>query len=156
MIPISRLNHAVLFVRELDPSVQFYRRAFGFEVISETAGKAAFLRAQGSANHHDLGLFATASKSRPQLGEPGLYHLAWEVPTIEDLAAARATLADLGALVGESDHGATKSLYGKDPDGNEFEVMWLVPREQWGDYENDAVIERLDLERELARFGRGS
>ncbi len=155
MIPISRLNHAVLFVRGLDPVVDFYRRVFGFEVISEMPGKAAFLRAQGSANHHDLGLFATPSKSRPQLGEPGLYHLAWEVPTIEDLAAARATLADLGALIGESDHGATKSLYGKDPDGNEFEVMWLVPREQWGDYENHAVIERLDLERELARFGRG-
>jgi len=96
---------------------------------------------------------ATSSKSRPPLGSPGLYHLAWEVPTIEDLAAARATLADLGALIGESDHGATKSLYAQDPDGNEFEVMWLVPRDQWGEYEHSAVIERLDLERELGRYG---
>ena len=117
-------------------------------------GKAAFLRAKNSTNHHDLGLFATASKSRPPLGEPGLYHLAWEVPAIEDLAAARTTLADLGALIGESNHGATKSLYAKDPDGNEFEVMWLVPRDQWGKYERDAVIERLDLESEPARYGK--
>ena len=51
------------------------------------------------------------------------------------------------------DHGATKSLYGKDPDGNEFEVMWLVPREQWGEHEHAAVIERLDLERELICYG---
>ena len=156
MIPISRLNHAVLFVRELDRNVDFYQRAFGFEVISEMPGRAAFLRAKGSANHHDLGLFASPSSTRPPLGTPGLYHLAWEVPTIEDLAAARATLAEFGALIGESDHGATKSLYGKDPDGNEFEVMWLVPRAQWGEYEHDAVIERLDLERELARYGGGS
>ena len=153
MIPITRLNHVVLFVRELDRTVDFYKRAFGFEVISEMPRKAAFLRAQGSSNHHDLGLFATPSKSRPPLGAPGLYHLAWEVPTIEDLAAARATLADLGVLIGESDHGATKSLYGKDPDGNEFEVMWLVPREQWGEHERSAQTARLDLERELALYG---
>jgi catechol-2,3-dioxygenase len=153
MIPITRLNHAVLFVRDLDRAVDFYRRAFGFEIISEMPGKAAFLRAQGSANHHDLGLFASPSQTRPPLGTPGLYHLAWEVPTIDDLVEARATLAEFSALIGESDHGATKSLYGKDPDGNEFEIMWLVPREYWGEYEHDAVIERLDLERELGRYG---
>ncbi len=153
MIPITRLNHAVLFVRDLPRAAEFYQNAFGFELISEIDAKAAFLRAQGSSNHHDLGLFATPYQSRPAPGSPGLYHLAWEVSTIEDLAAARATLADLGALIGESDHGATKSLYGKDPDGNEFEVMWLVPRDQWGEHENAAVIERLDLERELTRYG---
>lgn len=154
MIPITRLNHAVLFVRELDRTVDFYRRAFGFEVISEMPGKAAFLRAKNSANHHDLGLFATPSQTRAPMGSPGLYHLAWEVPTIEDLARAKTTLAELGALVGESDHGATKSLYGTDPDGNEFEVMWLVPREKWGEHEHSAQTDRLDLERELALHGR--
>jgi len=156
MISVTRLNHAVLFVRDVARAVEFYKVAFGFEVISEMDGKAAFLRAQGSSNHHDLGLFATPSKSRPPLGAPGLYHLAWEVPTIEALAAARMTLADLGALIGESDHGATKSLYGKDPDGNEFEVMWLVPRDKWGEYEQSAPTARLDLERELARYGAES
>ena len=152
MIPVTRLNHAVLFVRDLERAVDFYRRAFGFQVISAT-GQAAFLRAKNSSNHHDLGLFASRSDARPPLGTPGLYHLAWEVPTINDLASARATLAELGALIGESDHGATKSLYAKDTDGNEFEIMWLVPREDWGQYEHDAVIERLDLESELARYG---
>ena len=153
MIPVTRLNHAVLFVREFDRTVEFYRRAFGFEVISETPGKAAFLRATNSVNHHDLGLFASASPTRAPLGAPGLYHLAWEVPTIEDLAAARSTLANLGALTGESDHGATKSLYGVDPDGNQFELMWLVPREQWGEHERSAQTARLDLDRELALHG---
>jgi catechol-2,3-dioxygenase len=55
-----------------------------------------------------------------------------------------------------SDHGATKSLYGVDPDGIEFEVMWMVPREQWGEFERDAVTRPLDLQREIARFGRGA
>ena len=156
MIPVNRLNHVVLFVRDLDRVVDFYRRAFGFELVSEMAGQAAFLRAKGSANHHDLGLFASSSPTRPPRGTPGLYHLAWEVPTIEDLATARHTLSEFGALVGASDHGATKSLYGKDPDGNEFEIMWLIPRKDWGEYEQKAVIERLDLEAELARYGKTS
>jgi catechol-2,3-dioxygenase len=65
----------------------------------------------------------------------------------------RDRLVKLGALAGESDHGATKSLYGHDPDGNEFEVMWMVPREDWGEYEHDAIVEPLDLDAALARWG---
>ena len=38
-----------------------------------------------------------------------------------------AKLAAMGALVGASDHGTTKSLYAKDPDGLEFEVSWIIP-----------------------------
>ena len=105
-------------------------------------------------NHHDLGLFSLGAQAPPpQPGRVGLYHLAWQVDTIHDLAEMRARLLRMGALVGESDHGVSKSLYAKDPDGNEFEVMWQVPREQWGDMEHDAVTQRLDLAAEVARFG---
>jgi catechol-2,3-dioxygenase len=97
---------------------------------------------------------AVGSSASPQAhGSVGLYHLAWEVPTIEALAAAAGALAELDALTGMSDHGATKSLYGRDPDGIEFEVMWLVPRDQWGQYEQQAVVLPLDLDWELERFG---
>ncbi len=155
-IPVTRLNHAVLYVRDLDRSLEFYRRAFGFQEVARERGMMAFLRAAGSANHHDLALMAVGPDApQPPRGAVGLYHLAWEVPSIEDLAAAASTLAELGALTGMSDHGATKSLYGRDPDGIEFEVMWMVPRERWGEYERRGVVMPLDLEREVARFGRG-
>jgi catechol-2,3-dioxygenase len=154
MIPVRRLNHAVLYVRDADLAAAFYQEAFGFEVVQRIPGMAAFLKAAGTANHHDLGLFSLGpSAPGPERGRVGLYHLAWEVPSIRDLAAARETLSRLGALVGQSDHGATKSLYGKDPDGNEFEIMWLVPRDQWGDLEHEATTEVLDLDAELARWG---
>ena len=157
MIPVKRLNHAVLFVRDLDRSVEFYRRAFGFEEIAREAGRMAFLRSPLSGNHHDLGLFAVGEEAPgPTPGAVGLYHLAWEVPAIDDLAAARVTLAELGALTGQSDHGATKSLYGQDPDGNEFEVMWMVPREEWGAYERSAPVLPLDLEGEARRRAEGA
>lgn len=151
---ITRLNHAVLFVRDAAEAAAFYKQAFGFEEIANMNGQAVFLRAAGSQNHHDLGLFSVgAHASRAPRGSIGLYHLAWEVARIEDLAAMRTRLAELGALTGQSDHGATKSLYGVDPDGNEFEVMWLVPREQWGDYDRNAVTMPLSLDRELAVHG---
>ena len=153
MIPVKRLNHAVLYVRDATRAAAFYQEAFGFEVVTEMPG-AVFLRAKGSDNHHDLGLFSVGpSAEGPRRGTVGLYHLAWEVPQIEDLVEGRAVLERLGALSGESDHGATKSLYGHDPDGNEFEVMWMVPREQWGDDEHRATIAPLDLEGEVARHG---
>lgn len=153
-IPVARLNHAVLYVRDLDRSVDFYSRAFGFQEVARENGMMAFLRASGTTNHHDLGLMALGRDAEaPSRRSVGLYHLAWEVPTIEDLAEAAATLSELDALTGMSDHGATKSLYGRDPDGIEFEVMWMVPREQWGEYENRGVVMPLDLKKELEMFG---
>jgi catechol-2,3-dioxygenase len=153
-IPVARLNHAVLYVRDLDRATEFYRNAFGFEEIAREGGMMAFMRAADSTNHHDLGLMAVGPNApAPPRGSTGLYHLAWEVPEITDLAAAAATLAELDALGGMSDHGATKSLYGADPDGNEFEIMWMVPRDQWGEYDKRAVVQPLDLQREVARYG---
>lgn len=151
---ITRLNHAVLFVSDLERAVAFYRDVFGFQLVSHEARfNAAFLRAPESANHHDLGLFGLGpAADRPSRGTTGLYHLAWQVDTIEDLVDARSQLVEAGALTGESSHGATKSLYGRDPDGNEFEIMWMLPRDAWGEYEHSAVVERLDLDAEVERW----
>jgi len=157
MIPIKGLNHAVLTVSDLDRSLQFYRDVFGFQEIGRLGRKMAFMRAPGSTNHHDLGFLALGpNATRPAPNAVGLFHLAWEVPAIEDLATARTALMAAGALVGESDHGATKSVYGVDPDGHEFEIMWMVPRDQWGEYESKAVTGHLDLEEELRRHGAGA
>ena len=159
MIPVARLNHAVLYVRDAQAAAEFYGRVFGFEVVSsEAGGRAVFMRAGGGENHHDLGLFSVGPGApRPPRGSTGLYHLAWEVPTIGDLAAAARELSSVGALGGASDHGVSKSLYGADPDGNEFEIMWRVPREFWGDAEHGAGgIKPLDLDAEVRRWGISS
>jgi catechol-2,3-dioxygenase len=148
-----RLNHAVLFVADLQRSVDFYRRAFAMQVVAEEPrANAAFLRLPRSGNHHDLGLFGVGAQEPRRRGAIGLYHLAWQVDTVDDLEQARTTLAELGALTGESSHGATKSVYAQDPDGNEFEVMWMLPRADWGDHEHSAIVERLDLPGELRQW----
>jgi catechol-2,3-dioxygenase len=149
MIPIQRLNHAVLYVSDLERAVDFYHRVFGMDIVARQ-GPMAFLRAKGSENHHDLGLLSLGPHaSPPPRGSTGLYHLAWQLGSIEELAEARKDLLKEGALQGESDHGATKSLYGADPDGNEFEVMYLLPRDRWGEYEHAAPVKRLEWEKEL-------
>jgi catechol-2,3-dioxygenase len=114
------------------------------------------MRAPGSGNHHDLAFFTIGSEAAPSKAgsaEVGLYHLAWEVPTLADLEAHRQRLDDAGALVGASDHGVNKSLYAKDPDGIEFEVMWLVPPERWGAAEHEAIVRPLDIAGDVDHFG---
>jgi catechol-2,3-dioxygenase len=149
-----RLNHAVLFVADLARSVRFYTELFGMEVVArEARANAAFLRLPRSGNHHDLGLFGVGAAGSPvRRGAVGLYHLAWQLDTIDELAAARQALLDASAYAGESSHGATMSVYGADPDGNEFELMWMLPRDQWGVYENAATVEVLDLDNEVRRW----
>jgi len=150
---IRRLNHAVLYVRDARRAAAFYTDVLGLEVVIEAAGgTAVFLRAPGGDNHHDLGLFSVGAQEPPR-GGVGLYHLAWEVGTVSELVAVRDRLAAAGALVGASDHGISKSLYGRDADGIEFEVMWALPREHWGTMEHEAIVRPLDLDAELARWG---
>ena len=152
VIPVTRLNHAVLFVSDVERAVDFYTEAFGLEVVArEMDGRAAFLRSPRGTNHHDLGLFAVPGAPHPPTGTiTGLYHLAWQVDRVDDLVTARETLARLGALTGESDHGVTLSIYGADPDGNEFEIMWMLPREDWGAGAERATVAPLDLPAALA------
>lgn len=148
-----RLNHAVLFVSDLERSVTFYEQAFGMTVMArEPRANAAFLRLPRSGNHHDLGLFGVGAQPPRPRGALGLYHLAWQVDTIEELEQARGTLLRLDSYTGESSHGATKSVYARDPDGNEFEVMWMLPRASWGEFEDAAPVERLDLAAEVTRW----
>lgn len=153
---VTRLNHAVLYVRSAARIAEFYRSVLGFQVvISDPQDRFAFLRAGKSQNHHDLALFSIGAQAGPPTGgrNVGLYHIAWEVPTMEDLEAARTALEQVGALVGASDHGVNKSLYCLDPDGNEFEVMFLVPPDQWGAEEHEAIVRPLDIASDRQRYG---
>jgi catechol-2,3-dioxygenase len=154
-----RLNHAVLYVRDADRSATFYESVLGFTRLDTGGMKgAAFMRAPGSTNDHDLGLFGIGDGAGPTTAgrsTVGLYHLAWEVDTLDELERIAGVLAANSALVGASDHGTTKALYAHDPDGIEFEVSWLVPADLITDDATDgkATIRPLDIAKEKARYG---
>ena len=150
---VRRLNHAVLYVNGLEREVAFYAAALGFEVALQIPGRAAFLRSPGSANDHDLGLFEVGTGHAAGSPQVGLYHLAWEVGTLAELVETRRKLTDAGALVGESDHHVSKSLYAKDPSGIEFEVLWRVPVEDWdAERAQGGGAAPLDWDRTLSRW----
>ena len=123
------IRHAVLWVTDPAASADFYTEALGLEVVNAFDG-GAFLSSPNSATDHDLGLFRAAEK----VGGPrntGLYHLAWEVATLAELVEAKQRLARMGALVGENNHGMSRSLYDESDPSN-------VP---------------LDLDADIARWG---
>ncbi|MDX6198803.1 MAG: hypothetical protein QOJ79_1954 [Actinomycetota bacterium] len=157
---ITRLNHAVLYVRDVARSVAFYRDVLGFAVKHELpGGMGAFLQAPDSTNDHDIAFFGIGEQAgASQAGRTtvGMYHLAWEVQTLDDLEDYQHRLASAGALVGASDHGTTKSLYAQDPDGLEFEVVWIIPAHLLDDAAVAAGrsgIRPLDIAKERARYG---
>jgi catechol 2,3-dioxygenase-like lactoylglutathione lyase family enzyme len=160
-MPVMRMNHAVLYVRDVAATREFYENALGFETLVWMPGQAAFFRAPGSTNDHDLGTFQIGSAAGPSAAgrsTVGLYHLAWEVDTLGELERLAGVLKARGALVGQSDHVTTKSLYAHDPDGLEFEVCWLLPLsaidERVLEERKGGMTKPLDLAKEIARFGR--
>jgi catechol-2,3-dioxygenase len=162
-MPVTRLNHAVLYVRDVAVTRAFYEEVLGFRTLIWSPGRAAFFQAPGSSNDHDLGTFQIGSGAGPSQagrGTVGLYHLAWEVDTLDELARIRDLLIARGALSGASDHVTTKALYARDPDGIEFEVSWLLPADAITDEIRAAAGDQmrtgplpLDLDAEIARFG---
>jgi catechol-2,3-dioxygenase len=143
---LTRLQHLVLWVADVERSVRFYCDVVGFEV-QRRYPTAAFLKIPGTADDHHLGLFEQAGARPPDERAARMYHAAWEVGELTDLARARQRLIAARSLVGQSDHGTSLSLYAKDPDGLEFEIFWTVPGGV------PVGTRPLDLDGELTRRG---
>ncbi|MFQ5557515.1 MAG: VOC family protein [Acidimicrobiales bacterium] len=146
------LNHAVLWVGDPPASAHFYADVLGLEITSSSE-LAAFLRSPLTGNDHDLAVMRAEHTRPAPARQVGLYHLAWEVPTLADMVGMRDRLVARDALVGQSDHQVSKSLYAHDPDGNEFEVMWQVPTDLPADPAAEPETRRLDIEAEIERYG---
>jgi catechol-2,3-dioxygenase len=152
---IKGMNHAVLYVRDAARHQKFYEDLLGFLTVIDGPGPFVFMRAPASDNHHDIAFFTIGEQAEPsRAGQQtvGLYHIAWEVETLDELDTMRDRLQNAGAFVGASDHGSNKSLYGKDPDGLEFEVMWLVPPQEWDHEQHEAIVRPLDIDADKKRY----
>src|SRR5215813_11075490 len=87
-IGLKRLQHLVLWVSNVERSVRFYTGVLGFEVKTRYPN-AAFLRIPGTSDDHHLGLFEQTGVARPDERVARMYHSAWEVGELTDLARAR-------------------------------------------------------------------
>jgi len=135
---IKELGHLVLYVKNLDRSVHFYRDVLGFRAITpEGASRARAMAFSSGRTHHEL-LLIEVGEAAPHPGtgyRSALYHFGLKVgDSDEELRDVLKTLKDEGVqLVGSADHTATHSLYLLDPDGNELELYIDVPGIDWSD-----------------------
>jgi len=131
--PRIQLGHLVLYVRELEQSLRFYRDALGLSVTARLFdGRAAML--SGGRTHHELMIIEVGDAPGPLHGRRlGLYHVAWKVgDDLEALREAYRRLQSIGvAVLGMADHSISQSLYLRDPDGNEVEVYVDDPSVDW-------------------------
>ena len=132
---IKELGHLVLYVRDLQRSVAFYRDVLGWAPVDADApirGAAAFTSGR---THHELLLIEVGPDATavPQGRRVGLYHFGLKVGDSDDeLREALATIEAAGVpIAGASDHTVTHSLYIHDPDGNEIELYIDVPGVDW-------------------------
>jgi catechol 2,3-dioxygenase len=136
-VEVKDLGHIVLYVRNLERSVAFYRDVLGFRQIDPgTLGfpAAAFTSASGRT-HHELLLIEVGedAPAQPRGRRVGLYHFGLKVgDSDEELRQALAALDQAGVdVLGASDHTVSHSLYIADPDGNEVELYVDVPGVDW-------------------------
>ena len=127
------LGHVVFYVRDLQQSLRFYQDALQLQLKGRIFNdRAAVLT--GGRSHHELLLIESDAEEGPLTGHRiGLYHVGWKIG--DDLAELRAMhqrIQDFGySIDGMSDHGISKSLYLRDPDGNEVELFIDDPEFDW-------------------------
>jgi catechol 2,3-dioxygenase len=138
--PGVHIGHVHLRTADIDRVRDFYVGVLGFSVVAEergvpgwgTTGDILFVAAGGY--HHHLGFNTWKSKDGPPQpdGVTGLHHVAINSPTKSALADALRRLEANGTPIRQaSDHGTHLALYISDPDGNDLELAWDRPRDEW-------------------------
>ena len=131
MVKPKQLGHIVLRVRDLNRAERFYSDVLGLEVTTRMGQSMVFLSA-GEASH-ELALMSVGPDAPgPDPSRVGLYHFAWEMESLDDLKQLYAELKEKEVRIGGiGDHGVSLGVYFFDPDGNEIEAFYEMPRDQW-------------------------
>lgn len=141
---LGKIGHVALYVADIKSSTKWYQDVLGFEVSDAyedgmMPGGAAFLRC--NPDHHGVALFK-ATETNPAGG--GLHHIAFEVPTLDDVVRARTHLREHNVRIdfdGRRRAGVQIAVEFRDPDGHRLEIYWGIdqiapgedarPAEEW-------------------------
>jgi catechol 2,3-dioxygenase len=124
------LGSAELRVVDLESQVRFYQALLGFERLSSSPNSVSL----GLASQELLRLTQEPNGETVQArdAQPGLFHLAYLLPSEQQLGGWLTHVQELGIpLEGASDHGVSQAFYLSDPEGNGLEVYADRPVEQW-------------------------
>lgn len=145
-MPIQRVGHVVIKMRNLDEAKWFYGHILGMKVTDEREDFGVFFRFQDY--HHDIAVFKVdEDATAPHQNQVGLAHVAMLADSYDDVKAMYQRLVEYKVpIVRTVDHGITKSVYFKDPDGNELEIYCEVPEKTWQEVDTIIVRDPLDIE----------
>ena len=126
-----QLGHVVMRVRDLDRSVDFYTRVMGLTVMVRSE-RACFMSAD-TEKSHELAIFALgADAPGPDDSRVGQAHMAWQMETFEDLQELYGRMKENDIRIRHiADHGLSLGIYLLDPDDNEIEIYYELPRSKW-------------------------
>jgi catechol-2,3-dioxygenase len=117
----TQLGHIALRVRDVERAVKFYSEVLGLVVKSK--GRVAFLGIRPDASH-EIALFPLPEDAEgPDPKRVGMYHMAWEMASFEELEALHQRLLAHGADIAGYSDGQCNVMF-RDPDGNELEAIW--------------------------------
>ena len=127
----KQLGHLVLRVRDLDRSEDFYTRIVGLTVTAKFDGHAVFMSANTELSHELLIVSPEDDAPEPESDRGALVHAAWQMASLEDLKALHQRLKDNDIPTRIGDHGLSLGVYFSDPDGNELETYYELPKSEW-------------------------
>jgi catechol 2,3-dioxygenase len=140
-----QIGHVHLRVSDLERSMRFYRDVLGFTVTGygPDLGLPLVFLAAGNYHHHiALNTFQSLGGAPPPAGHSGLHHFAILYPNPQALSEAVQRLAAYEWPIDSAeDHGATVSIYLRDPDDNGIELYFDRPPQQWQDSQGRPVIQ---------------
>ena len=132
MVKPKQLGHIVLRVRDIERSEQFYSDVLGLHVTNKRPGQMTFMSAVDESSH-ELALVPVGDDAPgPEDSRVGLYHFAWQMDSFDDLKSLYADMNSKDVDIrGIGDHGISLGVYFFDPDGNEIEAYYEMPKDEW-------------------------
>lgn len=141
-----RLGHAVIKVKDLEAAERFYVDLLGFELANKYP-TMFFFRLGG--DHHTLAVLQVGEDAAPPVeNQVGLYHLAFQVESLEALRGVYRLLKEHNVPIRRTTtHTMSHSVYFTDPDGNEIEFYAdRYPDKDWTGEAWDGPNEPLNLD----------
>ena len=128
----KQLGHLVIKVRDLAKAEAFYTGVIGLTVTAKFEGRALFMSANTDLSH-ELAIFALDDNAPgPEENRVGLAHMAWQMESFEDLKALYQRLKDNDIGINHvADHGLSMGVYFSDPEGNQVETYYELPKSEW-------------------------
>ncbi len=128
----KQLGHVVMRVGDLDRSLDFYTRVMGLTIMERTPSGTVFMSAN-TEKSHELAIRAIGLDAPgPDHSRIGQAHMAWQMESFEDLQELYLRRKENNVRIQRiGDHGVSMGVYLLDPDDNEIEVYYELPKSQW-------------------------